>query len=1094
MKLTATILLISCLHVFANGFSQGAVTLNEKGTPLSTIFEKVKRQTGMVFWFRSDQLENAKPVTIHVENVPLIEALDKIFEDQPLSYIIKDKRVFVKTRETEKKVNESLPPINIKGRVVNERSDPVEGVTVRIKASDKSTVTDANGEFTLFAGDDDATLVFTHVSMETFELKVSGKKDLVINLKSKISILDEMQVIAYGSVTKRMNTGNVSTVKAEEIQRQPVSNPLAALSGRVAGMTVTQNSGLPGSPVNIEIRGRTSLPASVSGLGVSNDPLFIIDGIPFAPNNLPVSKLTSALGTDAGLSPFSLLNPSEIESIDVLKDADATAIYGSRGANGVVLITTKKGKTGKTQVQVNYYSGISKVTRTMDFLNTEHFRSFRKEAFANDNVVPNPINAPDLLVFDSSRYTNFTKSLIGGTAKMTNIETSLSGGNANTQFLLGVSYRRETTVYPGDMFDRKGSLHLNINHSSVDRKLSVSYNGIILSDYNKLTETDLTTSINLAPNYPELIDGNGNLVWSYNGRILANPYSYLKQSYLAKSENFLNNVRLSYLIFPWLTVSANSGLNMVFVNETKTIPKSSENPVNNPQGRLELGKSNFKTWIFEPQIEFKKDFNRHVMSVVAGYEWQKLLSDATTISAAGFVNDALINNVNAASAISPPNNLNDEYKYAAAFGRINYNYDGKYLINFSGRRDGSSRFGPGKQFANFGAVGAAWIFSNEKFLDGFPLLSFGKLRASYGITGNDKLPNYLFLPAWSSTDAPYQGTPGLTPKNLFNPDYSWEVNRKLEAGLELGLLKDRIIFSTSYYRNRSSNQLIYYPMPSQSGFPILIQNLNALIENAGFEFDFNSKIINKPKFKWSTSVLLTLPKNKLIAFPELSTSSYASYLEIGKSLNQARGYKYNGVDPETGVYTFLDIDGKPTTTPDPLKDQVPLGSLDPKFYGSFRNTITISRFEIDIFFEFRKQPGSNYLNSLPSQGIGRSFLNYPTTVLDRWQKPGDQTEFERYSWAVGSPAYDAATTFFSRVYTNSARYSDASFIRLKNAAIYYSFNPALLQRIHVKNLKCYVTGNNLLTITSYRGTDPETQNLYKMPPLRTIVAGIQVTL
>jgi len=372
--------------------------------------------------------------------------------------------------------------------------------------------------------------------------------------------------------------------------------------------------------------------------------------------------------------------------------------------------------------------------------------------------------------------------------------------------------------------------------------------------------------------------------------------------------------------------------------------------------------------------------------------------------------------------------------------------------------------------------------------DDLSFLSFGKLRSSYGITGSDQIGDYQYLDSWSSTVNPYQGTSGLYPTRLLNTDYSWETNRKLAIGLDLGFLKDRILISGDYYYNRSSNHLLSYSLPSQTGFTSILENLPATIQNNGWEFSVNTKNINSDKFKWQTTFNLTIPSNKLVSFPGIATSSYAGTYTVGQSLNTRRGLEYTGVDPTTGVVTFKDQNGDGIIN---SSDVVNIGNLDPKFYGGLQNTFSYKSLSLNVFFQFAKQLGENDFEDIYAN-IPGSLTNLPATVLNRWQKPGDHSLIQMATANPGTAAYNAASLFTE--YSNSAEISDASYIRFKNVSLSYNLPKKWLQRLNISNIRFYILGQNLLTITKYKDGDPETQSYYTIPPLRTLTAGFQITL
>ncbi|TAM97995.1 MAG: SusC/RagA family TonB-linked outer membrane protein [Chitinophagaceae bacterium] len=714
----------------------------------------------------------------------------------------------------------------------------------------------------------------------------------------------------------------------------------------------------------------------------------------------------------------------------------------------------------------------------------------REEAFKNDGVIPNVNNAPDLLVWDTTRYTNFEKLLIGGTAHTTNAQASISGGNEQTQFLLSGGYNHQTTVLPGNLADNRGSFHVNVNHRSLNKRFNLAFSAFYVSDNDNINATDITSFINHSPNTPALYDSTGQLNWQQGGVAFDNPLSYLLSAYMAQTNNLMGHLQLSYELLPGLTLKASTGYNTLSLKEINTNPVTSQNPIYNPQGYSQFGNNSFKSWIVEPQMEYIKEAGKLRLDLLLGGTWQQTMNDNSSFFAYGYSNDELLKSISAASSLSVIGDSYSQYRYQASFGRLNLNWANTYILNVSGRRDGSSRFGPGKRFGNFGALGAAWLFSNEKFIkNNLHFLSFGKLRASYGNTGNDQIPDYQYLDSWSSTAYPYDGIAGLYPSRLFNPDYSWEINRKLETAIELGFFKDNLQLSVSYFRNRSSNQLIQYRLPVQTGFTNIISNFPATVQNTGWEITLNSNNITSGVFTWTTAFNLTIPKNKLIAFPGLATSSYSGEYIIGQPLSIIRGYQYLGVNPKTGIFKFRDVNNDGIIN---FQDYVTLGNLDPKFYGGLNNNFTYKSFGLTIFFEFRKQWGKNYLASVYNPYVypPGTMGNQPVALLGRWQKPGDKSSLQQFTTTPGTAAYNALNNF---VYTSGGIYGDASFIRLKTIALSYSIPQDLLKKAHVASTNIYLQAQNLLTFTHYQGSDPETQNLYALPPLRAITAGIQFT-
>ena len=429
-----------------------------------------------------------------------------------------------------------------------------------------------------------------------------------------------------------------------------------------------------------------------------------------------------------------------------------------------------------------------------------------------------------------------------------------------------------------------------------------------------------------------------------------------------------------------------------------------------------------------------------------------------------------------------------QYRYQAIFGRINYNWLDKYIVNITGRRDGSSRFGPDNRYSNFGSAGGAWIFTKEKWMRPVArIISFGKIRSSYGTTGNDKIGDYQFLDTWSTAAATYQTIPVLRPGSLFNPLLAWETTNKFELAVEIGLLKDRLLLSAAFYKNRSGNQLVPYALPIQTGFNAINKNFNALIENKGYEFTLSSHNYASANFNWKSSFNISFPKNILVDFPGLATSSYANNFVTGQSLSVRKLFEYEGVDPATGVYQFKDVDRNGQLD---IGDQVKFKSTDPQFFGGLSNSLSYKNLQFDIFFEFKKQEGLNYLNTIGYYPPGYNVKNQPSIVLKRWQQPGDKTTIAKYTGIYGTSGY-YYTVFF--LPASDAVFSDASFIRCKNLSVSYTLPTKWLTKMKLTNTRVFLQGQNLFTITNYEGADPETQHMFFLPPLKTITAGIQLT-
>lgn len=1082
MKLTIIFLTVGFLNVAAKGVSQ-TVTFSGKNVPIDKVFMEVERQTGFVFFYNESVLRNLKPVSIEATNKPLKDFLNNIMDDQPLSFRLENNAIVVSAKRMSFTFDE-IPPVKISGTVVGVNNQPLSGANVVIKGTKKGTTTDGLGIFSIEANKGDK-LIISSIGYADREIIVADAELITINMTLATSELDEVVVNkGYYTESKKLSTGNVSRVSGETINAQPVTNVMAALIARVPGLEVTQGGGMPGSGFKIRIRGQNSIAAG-------NNPLFIIDGVPFASESLGSSQVSQHLPTvDGGstLSPFNTLNPGDIASIEVLKDADATAIYGSRGANGVILITTRKGKAGETQYDLRVSAGFSKVTRTMDMLKTEEYLAIRKEAFANDGVTDYPDWAYDLNgTWDPTRYTDWQKELIGGTAKNFNTQLGVSGGSANTQFLVRGGFQRETTVYPGDFHYDRGSMLVNINHRSANGKMKLSFSTTYGFDDNNMSATDLAfIAPRLPPNAPKLYNEDGTLNWADN--TWQNPVAELERKYDNKSRTLNSNLMVDIQLLKDVQFKTNFGFSDYRMNEYLADPSTKYNPVWQLSSESSSAFSNIgsrQNWIIEPQLNWKKQWGKNTVQTLAGATYQQQLQDRIGYSAFGFPSNSLIYDISTASYQSVMFTDNSLYKYHAIFGRVNYNLSDKYLFNFTARRDGSSRFSRERQFASFGAVGAAWIFSNEPFMQkALPFISFGKLRSSYGITGNDQIGDYQFLNTYTTSDGGnYQGITGLLPQRLYNADFGWESNKKLEAALEIGLWNDRIFVIAAWYRNRTSSQLVGIPLSGITGFTSIQSNLPAKVQNTGWELELQASIIRKKSFTWTTSVNISIPRNKLVSFPNLEASSYANQYLVGQPLTITRRYKMSGIDPATGVYQYLDAnkDGQLSAA----YDRVAIRNLASQYFGGVNNSFLVGKWQLDVFMQFVKKTGFNYLYTGFYPGM--AMVGTPAELVkDRWSE-GKTSALLQVLTAGGN---SAALNAWNRIWASDAAISDTYFVRLKNISVAYQLPEHLLKRVKGR---LFIQGQNLITITDLLGADPESEFMQNLPPLKTISVGAQLT-
>lgn len=1086
-------ILFSCLsaaHIQGYAYSQtDKIDVHIRDGQLEDVFNLIDEKSKYQMFF-SKQMLPGTTINLVGNQLTVKEVLSRSLKGSKLTWeLINNDIIAIKEKQRVQR--------RVVGQVINESGKPLAGVTVKIKNYQQldyqniqtSTATDANGVWGMILQDEDLTLVFSFVGYRNREIKARELQEdaTPITLQPLEGSLEEVVVLGYGTTTRRLNTGSVASITAKDIETQPVGNPLAALSGRMSGVLIAQNNGVPGSGVQIQIRNQESL----SGLTSGSIPLYVIDGVPFTNFNggAPATDNLNAFGisgASGGLSPFGMVNPADIERIDILKDADATAIYGSRGANGVVLITTKKGKSGRTRVGVNFNTGITEVNRFIPMLNLEEYLMLRKEAFANDGTVPTSTNAPDLTDWDQNASTDWQKLLIGNTGHITDIQANLSGGNEYTRFFFNSGYRREGTVYPDDSKNGRFTSRLNLDHTSADRKFNAAISASYANDNSDMPGSDVTSFYNLPPNFP-LYDENGDFYWRPE---FSNPLAMLNRKYIGTTNNLISNASLSYKIVPGLTAKANFGYTITQLEQNNQTPASTLNPSTNPTGSSVFSNTKAQNWIIEPTLDYVKNIGQGRLTALVGTSFQQNSSETRTVRGTNYNNEALLGSVSAAGTLQGSNNI-VFYKYNAVFGKLNYEWNEKYLFNGTFRRDGSSRFGPKNRFGNFGAVGLGWVFSKESLVaDNVEFLSFGKLRASFGTTGNDQISNYIYLPLYSSS-TPYLGEATTNLVTLPNEYIQWETTKKLEFALDLGFLNDRILFTANYFRNRSGDQITSAALPTQVGYNSYTTNLPALIQNTGLELELNTTNISSQEFTWKTSANFTFFKNKLLEFPDLEQSFYANSYIVREPINLIRLYRFEGVDPATGQATYADLDGDGVITAD---DRY-VADIGTPFYGGFNNTFSYKGFDLGVFFQFNHRFGvTKILNTRPG-----AMVNQNDYWLGRWTPESPSSNIPGATTTAGNPLYSSYNQYTS----SDAVYGDASYIKLRSLNLSYTLPSDWTSRAKISNCSVFVQGQNLFTWaknkyvldteTTVQGgpTGLGTGTIGQvLPPLRTIVFGV----
>ena len=1023
---TATVFLLFGWQGFhaQQNLSQMKVNFETGKTSAPEAVEKFLNENIARYNYSNDDLKNYIVQPLKCKNEPVLDCLNKLLKDIPVEALIYENSIIIRPKKIKQTTNIQASTVNL------------------------------------------------------------AKVDTIKNITDTHAIEEVVLNAGYYKVTDKKRTGSIAKVTAKDIENQPVTNVLSTVQGRMAGVNIIQNSGIPGGGFEIQIRGQNSLRTGSFTDPNGNVPLYVVDGVPFSEISAQKSQISSTTFPGGNINPLNSINPNDIESIEVLKDADATAIYGSRGANGVIIVTTKKGKTGRVSLNFSSNYGISEAVSNLKLLSKDQYLKMRYTAYKNDGITTIPTNAYDINgTWDQNNETNWVKTLIGKKATLNNTQLSLSGGSETTNFILSLGHNEQTTVFGQGFKYNSNTINSNISHRSTDRRFLISISNMFTQQKNNVLMNDVTRNAYLlAPVSPKLYNEDGSLNWANN--TFTNPLAGYNASYINDTKLLQSNFNIEYRLFEDFKIKVNTGINYTTIDEMTLSPNTIYSPYlasgqSSASSQTDKKSQQIFSFILEPQLNWQKKWGNHNLEALVGGSFQSSQRNVDERLGFGFESNQFITNIGAAKSIMTLENSDIEYRYAALFGRINYQFQDKYIINLTGRRDGSSRFGPNNRFANFGAIGAAWLFSNENLFKRVAWLSFGKIRASYGAAGSDNIGDFQYLNNYTvSSSLNYNNTTGLSPSRLYNPDYSWEVTKKLEAALDLGFFKNRLNLTTAWYKNRSSNQLVGYQLSSVTGFTSVIANLAATIENRGLEIEISGRPLVSKNIQWESSFNISFPNNKLLSFPGLEGSSYANQYVIGQPTNIVKLYQLEGINPATGQYQFKDFNGDGKISA--ADDRQVVENIAVKYFGGWNNTITYKNWSLSALFQFVKKKGINYNSLMSMPGL---MNNQPTEVLNVWSADNPNGFYMPYS-TINSTSH---TLFRS----STAIVSDASFIRLKNLQVSYRIP---LRGEFLKNVTIYFQGQNLWTWTKFFGVDPEAATLGYLPPLRTYSFGAQINL
>ncbi len=1128
MRLVTVMMFLAVFQVSAGNLEAQQVSIRKKDATLLEVLQLIRKQTGYLFVCDMDMIKNAKRITLNMQQADLMKVLEVAFKDQPVTFSIHEKTIVVRKatpggpseqsgynepkslkNQAEKKNSDGpatvsemyrrllerpnltlVTDIQVRGKVTDEGGNELPGVNILIKGSGQGTISDENGSFSLRVPDKSAVLVFSFVGYLSQEVTVNERTRFDIVLKEDEKSLEEIVVVGYGTQRKIETTGSIASVKAEELTQLPISNVAQGLQARVSGVQISQNTGAPGGNISVRIRGTNSINGN-------SEPLYVVDGI----------QISNGGGIN-DVSPLSTINPNDIESVEVLKDASASAIYGARAANGVILITTKRGKAGATRVSFDSYYGVQKITKKLDVMNAAEFAQLENETFKN-NLYPDPASLGQGVDW---------QDLIFREAAIQNHQLTVSGGSEKTQLNLSANYFNQQGIIRSSDFNRY-SYRLNVDHRVNDKlKIGTSILGSYTVD-NGVTSATTTVGpgistaaiVGAAVGAPPTLkpyrpDGS---VYPFgeqlNGqyREVANPLNFTESLMKRTIKRTLVNLYGDYTILPGLTYRAsfNGDIENRLLDSYSPIAIINSADINDNSGSAGKTNNDFLNLLHESIISYSKQINAsHSLKFTGVFASQVENSRSNSISATGFPNDATKNEALQLALNRTVSSSRSKQRLDSYMGRINYGFKDKIFVDLTARIDGSSKFGANNKYGFFPAASAAWRLVEESFIRDINQISDLKLRASYGITGNaGGISPYNSLATVASSggyNIGHSWQTAISPTGIANPDLRWERSKQANIGLDLGLFNNKLSFVFDYYHKQTDDLLYVKTLPLSSGYATIVGNFAAM-ENKGFEFATNA-ILSDGDFKWSVSGNLGINRNKLLDLDGGTTNerfvTNFSVLSIGQPLGLFKTYVFDGItqsgesivpgyDGRVGGHKVKDLNSDNVIN---SQDQIFTGDPNPDFIYGFSTNMSYKKFDFSLFLS-GSQGNDVYNTAKLSLENPSGQRNQFSGMVDRWSPTNPSDRYVSAFVAGRLPISDYAM-------------EDGSYMKIRNMTLGYTL-PSIKG---ISHLRVYVSGNNLFTFTKYSGFDPEV-NSYAgsnttigidnlvYPQARSFLGGIQLS-
>ena len=1053
MKLTAFLILILVFDVSASLYSQNAkVSVKIENATLSEIFSQIEEQSDYLFFYQNEQIRNVQRKTIEVSNKNALELVAELLRETGLSYKLMDRNIiiFPAGENIGQTISVGQQKLTVSGKVTDSTGMPLPGVSVVVKGTTTGTITDFDGKYNLPNVSGEATLVFSFVGMKSQDVKIAGKSTINITLEEETIGIEEVVAIGYGTMKKSDLTGSVASVKGEALAEIPGATVAQALQGRTAGVVVQQQTGAPGSAIQIRIRGNNSIMGS-------NEPLWVVDGFPVSSANM--------------------VNLADIETIDVLKDASATAIFGSRGANGVVIVTTKRGKTGKSKITYEGSFGVQRLRKKFEMANAKEFMQLmniqQRNDFGTEYFSQEQIN-------NAGEGTDW-QDLVYRDAPIHNHSLNLTGGNEKTKFALGASYFDQEGIVINSGYN-KITLRNSLDHE-FSKFLSVSFNAILSrttredkDDVGGLRGNNVLHAAFCAPPTVGPYNEDGtyrelNMDYPFSATGFINPIAFLNE----KNRNWysnrvMSNLSLSIKPISDLTIRIAGNVENTDYRwdryDTRKYPNSSGAAGIEMTNTLELTSNN--------TISYDKTIDKHSFSVMAGSTYEQYVYKPLSVTGTGYIHDILESyDIGSAEVMGVPSSSYTEWRLLSFLGRANYSYDGKYLATVTFRKDGSSRYSEGNKWGSFPSAALAWKVSKEEFMQDIDFISNLKLRAGYGVTGSTAISAYSTINLLESVSAVLnkQYYTGFEPKASYPGDLKWETTAQTNVGIDLGLFNNRIQLVADYYVKNTTDLLNNVQLPTSSGYTTTIKNIGKM-QNKGFEFQVDAFIIDRKDFKWNVSSNISFNRNKVV---ELSggkdisgtwysltwMGDYVNLIREGQPFGIFYGYKEAGYNDSGKILYWNKAGEKVMKSGLTEDDRTYIGNPNPDFTYSINSTMSYKNFSFSFYLQGVQGNEVMCLSTgSANYDYGWGLNNFKEVLYDHWTPQNTDAKY---------PVISSTNT-----YAISDRFVyDGSYIRLKNVELGYSIPTTKLGISWISRGQVYISGQNLLTITSYPWADPD---------------------